>query len=99
MSFGLRVWDAEGNVTLDNTDNVGRLLRTIVIPQLNGTQAVVVPVPGLDPEKTTYVLTSATHTHLMIEILPGEVRARLLSASASVGTFQPELIIHLILTG
>ena len=98
MSFGLRVRNEGGQVTLDNVDNVGRLLATVQFPDISGTNAVTVQVPGLDPSRIAYSLNQATHTHLIIEFLAGAVRATLTRADASVGTTQPAFSINLIFT-
>lgn len=98
MSFGLRVWDAQGRVTLDNVDNVGRLFATVEVPALSGTQPVFVSVPGLDPSRIVYSLSDATHTHLAIELVAGGVRAWLTQANSQIGTWQPSFSMHLILT-
>lgn len=98
MSFGLRVWDASSRVTLDNVDNVGRLFASISFPGWSGTQVMTVSVPGLDPDRTAYVLNSPTHTHLAIQLLPGRVEAWLTRADSLVGNSQPAFSMQLIFT-
>lgn len=98
MSMGLRVWDAQGQVILDNVDNVGRLFATISLPSWSGTGVQTVSVPGLDPNRIAYSLSSPTHTHLAIELFSGGVRAWLTRADSVVGSSQPAFSMHLIFT-
>lgn len=98
MSFGLRVWDEQGRVVLDNVDNVGRLFATVQVPAFSGTQPIFVSVPGLDPSRIAYSLSQATHTHLAIELVTGGIRAWLTHANTQIGNSQPAFSMHLIFT-
>lgn len=98
MSFGLRVWDAQGWVTLDNVDNVGRLFALVSFPAWSGTSVQTISVIGLDPARIAYSLDKPTHTHLAIELVPGAVRAWLTRADSVVGTSQPGFSMSLIYT-
>jgi hypothetical protein len=46
MSFGLRVWDAYGNVTIDNVDRLSRVSSSVYVPSIAYNSTVVVSVPG-----------------------------------------------------
>lgn len=99
MSHGLMLWDENGNVILDNVDNVGRHFATVRFPEISGTEWVTIPVPNLIPERVAYSLTVATHMFLVVELISGAARARLTKSNSSVGDYQPSFEIHLILTG
>jgi hypothetical protein len=48
MSFGLRVWDTSGNLTLDVTDRITRLIQNIDVYFPDGVGQVNITIPGLD---------------------------------------------------
>lgn len=55
MSMGLRIWDALGNLTLDTSDAIGRLLGTADSPSIAGSGSAVVSVPGMAADGTWLV--------------------------------------------
>lgn len=46
MSFGVRVWDQSGNVTMDITDRTGRFAGLYTVPAMAKRTGVTVAVPG-----------------------------------------------------
>lgn len=66
MSFGLKVWDENGVVTLDQLDRMGRYYATVTVPAIGGNSGVTVSVPGLTTSGFSYFLTY--HPTVYIEI-------------------------------
>lgn len=77
MSYGLKVWDSSGNVTLDSTDQTFRYLGSYAFTP-SQTVDVVVSVSGADPA-THFAACAASQSGLavvetnQIRIYPGFV--------------------------
>ncbi len=52
MAFGLKVWDADGNLTLDTTDNITRLVYT---RYLNAKTTGSVEIPAVDGKSAVFI--------------------------------------------
>lgn len=74
MSFGLRVWDAQGRVTLDNIDNTGRLFAIVPFPAISSTSPITISVPGLDPGRMAYSSSVRLSPTVRITLQSGSVR-------------------------
>ena len=62
MSYGLRVWNSSGALTLDITDRITRYISThpfsmrIPVDQWNDNYSLDVPVSGITPDGTWFVV-------------------------------------------
>lgn len=55
MSFGLRVWDATGQLTLEVTDRIGRYHGTITLGNTAARGSTNYPVPGYSLDGTWFL--------------------------------------------
>jgi hypothetical protein len=53
MSFGLKIWDESGNVTLDETSFTMRVVYSAVVKGSNAKTYQTISVPGLTPTNGT----------------------------------------------
>ena len=57
--YGLKTWDADGNVLLDYTDRIGRLVWHDEIAQNETSNTTVSEIDGLDTVQFSYDLSGA----------------------------------------
>ena len=61
MAYGMRVWDASGNLTMDSTDNMGRYLGQVAT---TGTTDGSASVPGWAAQGAQFIVVFPLHTML-----------------------------------
>lgn len=70
MAYGLKVFDADGNITINTTDHTARLVYantfagsasgSVYIPEADGTVPFVLPIPGPNATGNITLITTIT---------------------------------------
>ena len=58
MSYGLKVWDASGNLTLDTTDRLTRFVTSITPGSISVSTTVSYSVPGIVDDGTWFLVVT-----------------------------------------
>ncbi|QGA51059.1 hypothetical protein [Pseudomonas brassicacearum] len=80
MSFGLKIWDESGNVTLDETSFTMRVVHSSIVTGSNSANYQTIAVPGLTPSNgTAFVVPIGSYNvnsdkQLETEVINGAVR-------------------------
>ncbi len=86
MSYGLRVWDASGNLTLDVTDRLTRFVTsaTVYFTTSSNEADKYISIAGMQNDGTWFVSSSAFQAQATVEV--GRVAVKKLTSQAPVST-------------
>jgi hypothetical protein len=89
MSYGMRVWDASGNLTLDTTDRLTRFVTSITPGTIAPQATVSYSVPGIEDNGTWFLVvintwrpsSSAFYTDIYMYITSGFLNVQNINTS------------------
>jgi hypothetical protein len=89
MSYGIRVWDASGNLTLDTTDRLTRFVTSITPGTIAPQATVSYSVPGIVDDGTWFLVvintwrpsSSAFYTDIYMYITSGFLNVQNINTS------------------
>jgi hypothetical protein len=90
MSYGMRVWDASGNITLDVTDRITRFVTSITPGTIAANSTVSYSVPGIVDDGTWFLIvvntwrpsSNAISVFIVMTITSGFINAQNRSTTA-----------------
>lgn len=99
MSYGLRVWDAGGNLTLDTTDRITRFVTSITPGTIAASTTVSYSVPGIVDDGTWFLIVpnafkNNSFVRIYLTITSGNINLQNIDTIAWINDFSTRIEVY-----